>query len=144
MERELTETEAAVEERAAEVLSHHGRLATVLRVVRAVQREQGQEQVGLAASGAAFWLIIAVFPTAIAAVSIFGLIVDPKDVAKDLEGLAKAGPTSFGSIITDQLQRVAAAGLNFADTAARIGLYPDAPKLPAVFGYEVSGGPPPR
>src|SRR5262245_1272572 len=35
--------------------------------------------------------------------------------------------------------RVAAAGLNFADTAARIGLYPDAPKLPAVMGYEVSG-----
>jgi NADPH:quinone reductase-like Zn-dependent oxidoreductase len=35
--------------------------------------------------------------------------------------------------------RVAAAGVNFADTAARIGLYPDAPKLPAVFGYEVAG-----
>jgi len=35
--------------------------------------------------------------------------------------------------------RVAAAGLNFADTLARIGLYPDAPKLPAVVGYEVSG-----
>jgi NADPH:quinone reductase-like Zn-dependent oxidoreductase len=31
--------------------------------------------------------------------------------------------------------RVAAAGLNFADTIARIGLYPDAPKLPAVLGY---------
>jgi NADPH:quinone reductase-like Zn-dependent oxidoreductase len=35
--------------------------------------------------------------------------------------------------------RVAAAGVNFADTTARIGLYPDAPKLPAVFGYEVAG-----
>jgi synaptic vesicle membrane protein VAT-1 len=35
--------------------------------------------------------------------------------------------------------RVAAAGLNFADTMARIGLYPDAPKLPAVMGYEVAG-----
>lgn len=35
--------------------------------------------------------------------------------------------------------RVAAAGLNFADTLARIGLYPDAPKLPAVVGYEVAG-----
>ena len=34
---------------------------------------------------------------------------------------------------------MAAAGVNFADTAARIGLYPDAPKLPAVFGYEVAG-----
>jgi synaptic vesicle membrane protein VAT-1 len=34
---------------------------------------------------------------------------------------------------------VAAAGLNFADILARMGLYPDAPKLPAVVGYEVAG-----
>ncbi|HEX3746857.1 MAG TPA: zinc-binding dehydrogenase [Bryobacteraceae bacterium] len=35
--------------------------------------------------------------------------------------------------------RVRAAGINFADTMARIGLYPDAPKLPFVPGYEVAG-----
>ncbi len=34
---------------------------------------------------------------------------------------------------------VKAAGLNFADTAARVGLYPDAPKPPCVLGYEVAG-----
>jgi NADPH:quinone reductase-like Zn-dependent oxidoreductase len=35
--------------------------------------------------------------------------------------------------------RVAAAGVNFADILARMGLYPDAPRLPAVVGYEVAG-----
>jgi len=35
--------------------------------------------------------------------------------------------------------RVAAAGVNFADVMMRRGLYPDAPKLPAVPGYEVAG-----
>jgi NADPH:quinone reductase-like Zn-dependent oxidoreductase len=35
--------------------------------------------------------------------------------------------------------RVRAAGINFADLLARVGLYPDAPKLPCVIGYEVSG-----
>ncbi|KAA3604858.1 MAG: alcohol dehydrogenase [Planctomycetota bacterium] len=35
--------------------------------------------------------------------------------------------------------RVEAAGVNFADLMARMGLYPDAPKLPAVVGYEVAG-----
>ncbi|HKX12931.1 MAG TPA: medium chain dehydrogenase/reductase family protein [bacterium] len=35
--------------------------------------------------------------------------------------------------------RVKAAGINFADLLARQGLYPDAPKLPAVVGYEVAG-----
>ena len=35
--------------------------------------------------------------------------------------------------------RVKAAGLNFAELMARIGLYPDAPKFPTVMGYEASG-----
>ncbi|RYG63511.1 alcohol dehydrogenase, partial [bacterium] len=43
-----------------------------------------------------------------------------------------AGPTQIRI-------RVAAAGINFADLLARVGLYPDAPKLPCVVGYEVSG-----
>jgi NADPH:quinone reductase-like Zn-dependent oxidoreductase len=34
---------------------------------------------------------------------------------------------------------VRAAGINFADTLARTGLYPDAPKPPCVVGYEVAG-----
>lgn len=35
--------------------------------------------------------------------------------------------------------RVRAAGINFADILARLGLYPDAPKPPCVVGYEVAG-----
>lgn len=35
--------------------------------------------------------------------------------------------------------RVSAAGVNFADVLARLGLYPDAPGLPLVVGYEVAG-----
>jgi NADPH:quinone reductase-like Zn-dependent oxidoreductase len=35
--------------------------------------------------------------------------------------------------------RVKAAGINFADTVARVGLYPDAPSVPCVIGYEVAG-----
>ncbi len=34
---------------------------------------------------------------------------------------------------------VRAAGINFADTMARVGLYPEAPKPPSVLGYEVAG-----
>jgi NADPH:quinone reductase-like Zn-dependent oxidoreductase len=35
--------------------------------------------------------------------------------------------------------RVRAAGVNFADLVARVGLYPDAPKPPSVVGFEVAG-----
>jgi len=34
---------------------------------------------------------------------------------------------------------VRAAGVNFADTIARVGLYPATPKRPCVLGYEVAG-----
>jgi NADPH:quinone reductase-like Zn-dependent oxidoreductase len=34
---------------------------------------------------------------------------------------------------------VKAAGINFADTLARTGLYPDSPKVPCVVGYEAAG-----
>jgi NADPH:quinone reductase-like Zn-dependent oxidoreductase len=34
---------------------------------------------------------------------------------------------------------VAAAGVNFADVLARLGIYPDAPKRPFTPGYEISG-----
>ena len=37
------------------------------------------------------------------------------------------------------LVAVEAAGVNFADVLARQGLYPDAPDLPAVVGYEAAG-----
>src|SRR5436305_8191601 len=43
-----------------------------------------------------------------------------------------AGP---GELLID----VRAAGINFADLMARLGLYPDAPKPPCVVGYEVAG-----
>src|SRR5689334_23819135 len=35
--------------------------------------------------------------------------------------------------------RVRASGVNFADVAARLGVYPDAPPMPCVVGYEVAG-----
>jgi synaptic vesicle membrane protein VAT-1 len=40
---------------------------------------------------------------------------------------------------TDIRIRIRAAGINFADILARLGLYPDAPKPPMVVGYEVAG-----
>lgn len=100
--------EQAVVRRADQVLARYPRSARALRLAGRVLREQGTEQIGLAASGAAFWLVISAFPIAIAAVNLFGLVVAPEQVAKDLGGLATAGPASLGSFVTDQLHRVAA------------------------------------
>jgi membrane protein len=79
-----------------------------MELLRRVLREQSSEQVGLSASGAAFWLVITVLPTAIAAVSLYGLVVSPQRVADNLAGLADNGPQSLGVTLADQLKRVAA------------------------------------
>ena len=61
--------------------------------------------------------------------------------------IAAGGPENLQLRETPDLQpragelriKVRASGINFADILARKGLYPDAPRLPAVVGYEVSG-----
>jgi membrane protein len=97
------------EQYAQAVLGRHRRLGRLVALARAVLRTQSAEQVSLAASGAAFWLVIAAFPTGIAVVSVFGLVVSPAQVADDLGALARAAPASLGSLITEQLTRVATA-----------------------------------
>lgn len=57
------------------------------------------------------------------------------------------GPKTFRYIETPRPEmrpdgiriQVAACGVNFADVMMRVGLYPEAPKLPFTPGYEVSG-----
>ncbi len=71
-------------------------------------REQTAEQVGLAASGAAFWLVIAILPTAIAVISLYGLVVSPQTVATNLAGIAHNGPDTLGATLAQQLEKVAA------------------------------------
>jgi membrane protein len=104
----LDDAEQAAELRADEVLEQRPRLAAVVRIGGSVMREQAVERVGLAASGAAFWLVISAFPLAIAAVSLFGLVVSPEQVAADLGNLSRGTPSSLGSLVTTQLRRVAA------------------------------------
>jgi membrane protein len=101
--------EQEVEHDVQALFGRHPRASRLGSLVRAVQRQQSAEQVGLAASGAAFWLVIAAFPTGAAVVSLFGLVVSPAQVANDLGSLTRATPSSLGSLISEQLRRVAAA-----------------------------------
>ena len=108
LERRADAGTAHVERSADAALAQHPRLSRLATLARAVQREQSEELVGLTAAGAAFWLVIAAFPTGAAVVSLFGLVVSPAEVANDLGSLASAAPASLGSLISQQLARVAA------------------------------------
>jgi membrane protein len=127
--------------------SRRRRSVPLVALVRQVMREQTAEQVGLSASGAAFWLVIAVLPTAIAAVSIYGLVVSPQTVATNLAGLASNGPQSLGATLAQQLQKVAAtdhggltAGLVISVVlalwSASAGIYNLERAIRAAYGYK--------
>jgi NADPH:quinone reductase-like Zn-dependent oxidoreductase len=58
----------------------------------------------------------------------------PPEVLQVQERPAPGRPLG-GQVLVD----VRAAGINFADTMARMGLYQDAPKPPCVVGYEIAG-----
>ena len=61
----------------------------------------------------------------------------PKTGAPDVLEVREAPDPQPGR--GEVLVAVEAAGVNFADILARQGIYPDAPPLPAVVGYEVGG-----
>jgi membrane protein len=105
---ELVDRVAGLEARSNRFLGRHPRSAKAAGLVDAVVRRQGAQQLGLVASGAAFWLVVSALPTAIAVVSLYGLVVDPARVAGDLGKLVNGAPASLGSLIAEQLQRVAA------------------------------------
>jgi NADPH:quinone reductase-like Zn-dependent oxidoreductase len=64
-------------------------------------------------------------------------VVIPRFGSPDVLELRQLPDPSPGS--GDIRIRTRAAGINFADILARLGLYPDAPKPPMVVGYEVAG-----
>jgi len=64
-------------------------------------------------------------------------VVIPRFGAPDVFEMRELPDPSPG--IGDIRIRIRAAGINFADILARLGLYPDAPKPPMVVGYEVAG-----
>jgi membrane protein len=91
---------------ADQTLQKHPRVAAMVGLATGVMREQSAEQVGLAASGAAFWVVISALPTVVAVVSLFGLAVSPQGVATDLGTLARDAPSSLGGLLTEQLRQV--------------------------------------
>jgi len=73
------------------------------------------DQVPLLSAGVAFYAMLALVPSLIAAVSAYGLVSDPDDVQRLVGDVASGLPSSAQDLLTDQLQRVvetSAAGLS--------------------------------
>lgn len=80
-------------------ISAKGWFAIAKRVVKQI----GLDHVSIIAAGVAFNVFLAIFPLVIAAVSIYGLVIDPATLEQHLNTMAAVVPEGARDLITSQL-----------------------------------------
>ena len=75
-------------------------LAETAKAVRAGVK---RHHLSILSAGIAFYVMLAIVPTLLAVVSVYGLVADPDDVQQQIEDLADQLPEGSGDFITDQL-----------------------------------------
>lgn len=88
------------------------------KVAKATWRESGKDNLGLIASGVAFYIFLAFVPLLIAVVLSYGLVASPAQVASQIAALSTGIPKEAASLISEQLRNIVA----MARSTARVGL----------------------
>ena len=81
-----------------------------VQVLKRTKDQVKSDSMSLLAAGVAFYGVLALFPAMVAVLSIYGLVSDPADVTRQVEGLSANLPNEVRNLITEQLQSVAASG----------------------------------
>lgn len=76
-------------------------------VAMRVKNEISRDNVSLVAAGLALYALLAAFPALAAALSIYGMVASPEQVASQVQGLAGVLPQQAADILTNQLQNLA-------------------------------------
>ncbi|MHA6794431.1 YihY/virulence factor BrkB family protein [Pseudonocardia bannensis] len=76
------------------------------QVARRAVKESSADNVPMLAGGVAFFAFLALFPTLIAGLTLYGLVADPADVTRQLQAIAGTLPQSAQPLIADQLTAV--------------------------------------
>ncbi|WP_083442193.1 YihY/virulence factor BrkB family protein [Nitriliruptor alkaliphilus] len=88
------------------------------RVVASLKRDH----VSLLAAGVAFKGLLALFPSIVALISIWGLVADPTEVADQLAEFTAALPSGAAELLNDQMQAIAASDPATLGTALAVSL----------------------
>ena len=78
-----------------------------LQIVKRAWAEAKDDNVPLLAAGAAFYTFLALFPTLIAAITLYGLVADPAQVEAQVASVAAGLPAEARTILVDQMRSVA-------------------------------------
>ena len=87
-------------------LRNRPKLAALAAAVAGVVVKQSYYRLSLSAAGAAFWLVIAIFPAAFAAIMIFGLVVSQDQITGWLDRASQSSPDGLASVVAEQAQQV--------------------------------------
>jgi len=106
-----------------------------LDVGKRALKEVSNDNVSLLAAGCAYFSFLALFPTLIAAITLYSLVADPATLQDQINGLVGALPQESRGIIEDQLRNITGDG-GQASGALSLGL------LVSVLGalWSASGG----
>lgn len=77
-------------------------------VVRRVWREAGEDDLLMLSAGVAFWSFLAVFPGIAAALLVYGLVTDAREVGAQLVEFGAVVPTEARDLVAGELEKVAA------------------------------------
>lgn len=88
-----------------------------LSVAKSVVGRLREHHMPMIAGSLSYYAFLAVFPAAIAAISIYGLVLDPVDLQAQVEELTSALPETTATFVADQLEDIvdsSGSGLGFA------------------------------
>lgn len=87
-------------------------------ILKRTKDESTRDNIPLVAAGVAFYLLLSLFPLLIAAISIFGLVVEPVELERSMGQLLAALPSQARGVVESQLHNIASA----AGTGLQLGL----------------------
>lgn len=71
-----------------------------------LKRQLKEDDVPLLAAGVAFFALLALVPTLVALVSLYGLVADPADVQSTVEDSLRAAPAEVRDLVSSQLESI--------------------------------------
>ena len=71
-----------------------------------VKTQMKKDDVPLLAAGVAFFALLALVPTLVALVSVYGLVADPADIQRNIDDVLSAAPTEVRELVSSQLESI--------------------------------------